>query len=65
MGIIHVNLSLSNPRKPKLSSIKVQAVVDTGAFTLCIPEHVQIQLALEELERREVTIANGKKEEVS
>jgi clan AA aspartic protease len=65
MGIISVDLSLSNPRKPELKPVRVQALVDTGAITLCIPDHVRIQLDLEELERREVTIANGKKEVVS
>ena len=31
---------------------------------MCIPEHIRIQLDLEELERREVTIADGKKQVV-
>ena len=30
-------------------------MVDTGAMTLCIPEHVAVQLALQEIEKREVT----------
>jgi clan AA aspartic protease len=64
MGIIHVDISLSNPRKAGLSPVAARALVDTGAITLCIPEHTRIQLDLEELERREVTIANGKKEVV-
>jgi clan AA aspartic protease len=44
--------------------VVAEALVDTGAITLCIPEHVRIQLQLEELEKREVTVANGKKEVV-
>jgi clan AA aspartic protease len=44
--------------------VEVEALVDTGAITLCIPQHVRIQLDLEESERREVTVANGKKEVV-
>ena len=44
--------------------MEADALVDTGAITLCIPEHVRIQLDIEELERREVTIANGKKDVV-
>jgi clan AA aspartic protease len=60
-----VDLSLSNPRRPELKPVAVQALVDTGVITLCIPEHVRIQLDLEQLERREVTVANGKKEAVS
>lgn len=62
MRIINVAVSLSNPRKAKLKPLRLQALVDTGAVTLCIPDHVRIQLGLRELERREVTIANGKKE---
>ena len=41
--------------------LKVEALVDTGAVTLCIPEHVAIQLNLDVLEQREVTTAQGKK----
>jgi len=64
MGIIHVEVALSNPQKADMRPVQVQALVDTGAITLCIPEHVRIQLDLQELERREVTVANGKKEVV-
>jgi clan AA aspartic protease len=64
MGIIRTPVCLANPKKPKLKPVQVQAVVDTGAITLCIPEHVRIQLDLQELERREVTVASGKKEVV-
>lgn len=64
MGTVNVKVSLSNPQKPDLRSVQVQALVDTGAITLCIPEHVRIQLDLQKLENREVTVANGKKEVV-
>jgi len=39
----------------------VKSLVDTGSLHLCIPEHVAIQLELEELYKREVTTADGKK----
>ena len=65
MGIIRVDLALSNPQRPELKCLRLQALVDTGAITLCVPDHVRIQLDLEELEQREVTIANGQKEVVS
>ena len=64
MGMIHVNVRLSNPRKAEMQPVEVEALVDTGAITLCIPQHVRIQLDLDESERREVTVANGKKEVV-
>ena len=54
MGLVHATINLSNPRLPNLSKIEVVALVDSGAFTLCIPEHVKIQLELQELEKREV-----------
>jgi len=65
MGTISVEVSLANPQEAKLQPVQVQALVDTGATTLCIPEHVRMQLSLQELERRVVTVANGKKEVVS
>ncbi|MFH0938772.1 MAG: clan AA aspartic protease [Planctomycetota bacterium] len=56
--MINVNIELSNPRKPDLAPLTVQALVDTGAMTICIPEHVAIQLELNEIEKREVTTAD-------
>jgi clan AA aspartic protease len=61
MGLIHTTITLSNPRHPELDKLDVESLVDTGAITLCIPEHVAIQLRLEEIEQREVTVADGTK----
>lgn len=61
MGLVYSSLSLSNPIMPDLKSIEVSSLVDTGALFLCIPEHIAIQLQLKELEKREVTIADGSK----
>ena len=44
-----------------LAPLSVTALVDTAAITLCIPEHVAVQLDLAELERREVTTAEGRR----
>lgn len=65
MGLIYTDVDLINPRDPNLKALTVNALVDTGAITLCIPEHVAIQLKLDELEKREVTTAEGKKMLVS
>lgn len=65
MGIINTKIILKNPRDSKLESVEVLALVDSGAVHLCIPEHVRIQLKLEEIDKKEVTLANGKKELVS
>ncbi len=61
MGLINAEIELSNPRVHNIKSIKVKSLVDTGALHLCIPEHVAIQLELDELYKREVTTADGKK----
>ena len=61
MGLVHAVISLRNPRKPELQPLEVQALVDTGATHLCVPEHVAIQLKLETAYEREVTIADGSK----
>ena len=59
MGLIRTELELSNPRNRELAALRVVALVDTGAITLRIPEHVAVQLSLSELERREGTAATG------
>ena len=60
MGIIRAEIELANPAKPELKPLVVEALVDTGAMTICIPEHVAVQLALSEIETREVTTADEK-----
>lgn len=60
MGLIHAQIELKNPRD--LTKVfKTAALVDTGAMHLCLPEHVVIQLGLTELQKREITTADGGK----
>lgn len=61
MGLCHTDIELSNPKRPGLEWLTLRAMADTGAMTLCIPEHVRVQLQLEEVERREVTVADGRR----
>jgi clan AA aspartic protease len=61
MGIIKAEIDLSNPRDRNIRPVKVTSLVDTGSLHLCVPEHIAIQLKLEELYKREVTTADGKK----
>jgi clan AA aspartic protease len=61
MGLIHAKLLLNNPRQPDLQPVEVTALVDSGAIHLCIPLHVQIQLGLEEVAKKEATLADGGK----
>jgi predicted aspartyl protease len=57
MGIITATVELSNPKQPQLKPLKTSALVDTGAMTICIPEHIAVQWQLPEIEKREVTPA--------
>lgn len=45
----------------ELDPVDVEALVDSGSTHLCIPEHVQLQLQLEEIDSKEVTLADGSK----
>jgi clan AA aspartic protease len=54
-------LRLSNPRNSTLQAIEVEALADTGSVHLCIPEHVRLQLQLEDQSQKEVTVADGTK----
>ncbi|HSO83714.1 clan AA aspartic protease [Thiocapsa sp.] len=60
MGLIYADIELINPREAHLRPLKARAMFDSGAITLCIPEHVALQLNLAELEKREVTTADGR-----
>ena len=61
MGLVYTNIILSNPVNTLLKPIEANSLVDTGAVHLCIPEHIALQLQLKELEKREVTVADGSK----
>ncbi|MCX7110428.1 MAG: clan AA aspartic protease [Proteobacteria bacterium] len=60
MGHVFAKIELSNPRQPSLTSIKANALADTGALMLCIPEHIANQLQLETESLREVSVADGR-----
>ena len=59
MGLVRSKVLLMNPRRSELEPLEVEALADTGATHLCIPEHVRLQLELDVLEQREVTLADG------
>ena len=63
MGLIYANITLVNPVN-KLE-IQSKALADTGALHLCLPKHLVIQLGLEELEKREVILADGSRQSVA
>ena len=61
MGLVNGKVLLRNPRLPELAPVDVVALADSGAVHLCIPEHVQIQLKLEAIDNKEVTLVDGSK----
>ncbi len=61
MGLAYAMLTLRNPRYPDLEPVQAEALADSGSVHLCVPEHVAIQLRLEEYDRKEVTLADGSK----
>ena len=52
---------LKNPKLPDLDPVDVDALVDSRATHLCIPEHIQLQLKLDEIDSKEVTLTDGSK----
>lgn len=59
MGLVSATVMLKNPRRPDLGAAEVEALADTGAVHLCIPENVCVRLQLEAIADKEVTLADG------
>jgi clan AA aspartic protease len=59
MGLVSGSVLLRNPRLPELGAVEVDALADTGALHLCIPEQVRVRLQLEAIAEKEVTLADG------
>ena len=59
MGLVNAKLLLTNPKKPELEPVETEALADSGAVHLCITEHIRIQLQLDEIDKKEVTLADG------
>jgi clan AA aspartic protease len=60
VGLVNAKVILINPKKPRLEPIEIDALADTDSVHLCIPEHIQIQLKLEEIDKKDVTLADGR-----
>jgi clan AA aspartic protease len=65
MELITTMLMLSNPRRPDLQPVEVGALADTRSNLLCIPDHLRLQLQLEAIEHRAVTLADGSRQLVT
>jgi len=59
MGLVNAKVAMRNPMKSELASVEVDTLADSGAVHLCISEHIKLQLELEEIDRKEVTLADG------
>jgi len=59
VGIIYARIQLSNALRPDLHAVEIDALVDSGAVNLCIPEIVQRELGFESYETRVVELADG------
>ncbi len=64
MGLTNAKIQLKNPKNPKLKAVIIDALADTGEVHLCIPEHIQVQLKLDEIDKKKVTLADGSKKMV-
>lgn len=60
MGLVYAGIKLDNPTLSSIAAISAQALVDTGALHLCIPEALSRQLNLTAERVRRVTFADGR-----
>lgn len=60
MALIHAEIKLDNPKQAPGNSVSTQALVDTYALHLCIPEALARQLNLAAERVRRVTFADGR-----
>ncbi len=61
MGIAHAKIRLENPKRSDIQPIEVEALADSGALFLCIPEEIRLQLQLNPTSQKEVTTADGRR----
>lgn len=59
MGLVVGKIILKNLRKPELAPLEVDVFADPDAVHLLIPQHIQMQLELEEVTRKEIILADG------
>ncbi len=75
MGLIYADLELLNSGDLELSrrgiigadavkSVKIRALVDSGAYMMAVPEHIAAQLDLPIVEHREFNLADGSSEKL-
>jgi clan AA aspartic protease len=60
MGIVTAAVRLANQGREDLEELDAEALVDTGALHLCLPEHMAVQLKLDRIGQREIQTADGR-----
>lgn len=64
MGLATAKIILENPKDQALEPVEAEALADSGAVHLCIPEHLRIQLKLEQIDKKEVILPDESKQVV-
>lgn len=59
MGLVNAKVALKNPKRPELAPVEIDVLADSWALHLCIPEHIRLQLELDEIDKKELTLADG------
>ena len=59
MGTIYARVKLSNPLRADLAPVEIDALVDSGAINLCIPDIVKHELGFEVKRKRTAQMADG------
>lgn len=59
MSLANAMIQLRNPRLPELEVVEIDALADAEAVHMRIPPHIKNQLQLEEMDAKEVTLADG------
>ena len=59
MGSVYARIMLSNPLRADLRPVEIDALVDSGAINLCIPDIVRHELGLEVKRKRTAQMADG------
>lgn len=65
MANIYADIELLNAKDSSIKPLFVYVLVDMNVKTLYIPDHIAVQLNLEEIEKREVVDNDGKTHIVS
>ncbi len=59
MGSVYARVTLSNPLRRDLRPIEIDALVDSGAINLCVPDTVRSKLGLDIERSRTTQMADG------